>query len=520
MLKDRVVDLAYYLDTSATYQRRKRFFYDILENENNKYKKYLDIFMIALIFISVGVLIREVKYHVNDYLLFFSNYIISVIFFIEYILRLWVNSSMSKIIVERAEYDSFLLQDINLSKALKQVLLVKLRYILSPQAIIDLLAIMPFFHEFRLLRIFILFRVFKLFRYAKSVQMLASVLAVKKFEFLTLAIFASVVIFISSVLIYVMEANKAGSEITSMYKAFYWAIVTISTVGYGDITPISEEGRFVAVLVITSGVAVLAFTTSLFVSAFTEKLDEIKEIKTVENISKIPDLYLICGYSGVASTVAKKLRKSGNKIVVIDKDETNIAQAIKEGFTGLHYDTGSVESYKKLNLKFDRQVKCILCLYENDIENVYAALTIRSMDKNVEILSLLMNDTNRKKLEFAGINRSVYPQEMIGLMTKELVGLPVAFEVIHELRSEHTNVNIDEIGITQRIVENFVFVSELENKRYRVVLLGIYKTGKGRFYFNPPDDTLLEVGDYLLVIGYSIFIKEFEKYLHTRLRDE
>ena len=520
MLKDIVLDIAYYLDTSSTYQKRKRFYYDILENDKNKYKKYIDIFMITLIFISVAVLLREVKYHVEDMLIFFTNYIISSFFFVEYMLRLWVNSSISKIIVKRAEYDSFLLRDVQLSKALKEAFLVKFHYMTSPQAIIDLLAIMPFFHELRLLRIFILFRVFKLFRYAKSIQILTSILAIKKFEFLTLAMFAFVVIFISSVLIYIMEANQANSQINSLYRAVYWAVVTISTVGYGDITPVSSEGRFVAMLVISAGVAVLAFTTSLFVSAFTEKLDEIKEIKTVEDIAKIKKLYLICGYSDVASTVAKKLNRAGNKIIILDKCETAVARAIKDGFIALDYDTGSVDSYKKINVNLDKQVKHILCLSEDDVENVYAALTIRSLSKNVEILSLLINDTNRKKLEFAGINKIVYPQELVGLITKELVGIPVAFEVIHELRSEHTNVKIDELGITQRIVDNFATVSELDNKNYRIVLLGIYKTNKDRFYFNPLDDTLLEVGDYLLVIGYSVFIREFEKYLHTKVRSE
>jgi len=520
MFKDIVLDIAYHLDTSSTYQKRKRFFYDILENDKNRYKKFIDIFMIILIFISVAVLIREVKYHVDDFLLFFSNYIVSFFFLVEYILRLWVNSSVSKIIVQRAEYDSFLLRDIQLSKALKEAFLVKFHYMTSPQAIIDFLAIMPFFHELRVLRVFILFRVFKLFRYAKSVQMLTSILATKKFEFLTLAIFAFVVIIISSVLIYVMEANQPGSQIDSLYKAFYWAIVTISTVGYGDIIPVSDEGRFVAVLVIGSGVAVLAFTTSLFVSAFTEQLDEIKEIKTVEGIAKIPKLYLICGYSDVASTVAKKLSKAGNKIIILDKSESVVAKAIQDGFVALAYDPGSVESYKKINLNLEKQVKHILCLSEDDVENVYAALTIRSLSKSVAILSLLINDKNRKKLEFAGINNIVYPQELIGLVTKELVGIPVAFEVIHELRSERANVKIDELGITQRIVDNFATVSELDNQNYRIVLLGIYKTSKERFYFNPLDDTVLEVGDYLLVIGYSMFIREFEKYLHTKVRSE
>jgi len=519
MLRRLIVDAAYFINTSKKYQVKKRFFYNLLENDKYKYKKYIDILMISLIFISVAVLIREVKFHVNDYLLFFSNYVISIIFFIEYMLRLWVSSSVSKIIVKRAEHDSFLSKKVNLLTAFREIAHVKIKYILSVRAIIDLLAILPFFHELRLLRIFILFRVFKLFRYAKSFQTLAGVLASKKFEFITLAMFSSIVIFVASVLIYVMEANNPSSPINTLFDAVYWSIVTISTVGYGDVTPITSEGRVVAMLVITAGIAVLAFTTSLVVSAFTEKLDEIREVKTVEDISKLKNFYLLCGYENVARELAKKLVKHKKKIIVLDSNIKKVNLAKKDGFSALHYDPGSVESYSKLNIDISKQVKAILCLRESDVDNVYTALTVRSITKEVFILSLLMNDSNRKKLKFAGINTLVYPQELVGLMTKEFVGKPVAFEVIHQLRSEHSNVNIDEIAVTDRIVENFSRVGELGNKNYRVIVLGIYKSDKDRFFFNPIDSTLLESGDYIVAIGYKIFIKEFERHLHTRVLD-
>lgn len=521
MIKKLIIDAAYHLNTSKTYQARKLFFYNLLENNSYKYKKYVDLLMITLIFISVAVLIREVKHHVNDYLLFFSNYIISIIFFIEYMLRLWVSSSISKIIVSRAEHDTFLSRDIKLSKAFKKIIKTKLNYILSINAIIDLLAILPFFHELRLLRIFILFRVFKLFRYAKSFQTLASILATKKFEFFTLSMFASIVIFVSSVLIYVMEGNNENSPINSMFEAIYWSIVTISTVGYGDITPVTTEGRFVAMLVIITGIAVLAFTTSLVVSAFTEKLDEIKEIKTIEDISKLQKIYLVCGYEHVAKEVVRKLLKNEeNHIIVIDKDFARVEEAKKDGLRALNYDSGSLESYKKLNIDFKKQLTSVLCLYENDVDNVYTALTLRSIDKEVKILSLLIDNANRKKLKFAGIDTLVCPQELIGLITRELVGKPVAFEVIHELRSENANVKIDEIAVTQRIADNFSSVGELGNKEYRVVVLGLYSNEKKRFYFNPLNNTFLEVGDYILVIGYRVFINEFKKYLHTRVKND
>lgn len=513
MLKRLILSAAYYLQTSKSYQASKLFTYNILENDKNKYKKYIDILMITLIFISVGVLVREVKHPVNDLLLFFSTYVISIIFFIEYMLRLWVSSSVSKTVVTQAEHDTFLSRDIKLLSALQNALKEKVRYILSVRAIIDLLAILPFFHELRLLRTFILFRIFKLFRYAKSFQTLSGVLATKKFEFFTLIMFASIVIFISSVLIYVMEANNPASPVNTLFDAVYWSIVTISTVGYGDVTPVTDEGRVVAMVVIVSGIAVLAFTTSLIVSAFTERLDEVKEIRNIEDIAKLEDYYLICGYESVAKELARKLQKSKHKIIVLDLDASRVDMARSDGLLALNYATGSIESYKKLNIDIKKQVKSVLCLYEDDVENVYTALTIRSLDKDVFILSLLMKDANRKKLEFVGINHILYPQELVGLKAKELVGKPAAFEVIHELRSEYTNVNVDEIMLTSHIVENFATVGSLHNTKFRVIVLGVFKGKSDKFYFNPLDDTFLENGDYLLVIGYSIFIKEFEKSL-------
>ena len=517
MLKRLVVDFAFYLNRSESYQKTKRFFYNFLENDNYKYKKYFDIFMIILIFLSVAVLIREVKSHVNDFWLYFNNFVVSFIFLIEYVLRLWVSSSITEIIIKNNEHDDMLSREFNLSYTIYEIIKTKLKYIISPRAIIDLLAIVPFFHQLRLLRIFILFRVFKLFRYARSFQTFISVLATKKFEFFTLMMFSGIVIFVSSVLIYVMEANNPSSPIDTLYEAFYWSIVTISTVGYGDITPATDAGRFVAIVVIISGIAVLAFTTSIVVSAFDEKLDEIRETKTVDDISKTKQLYIICGYENVAQEVAKQLLKNFS-VVVLDEDSSRIAQAQQDGLVALNYDPGIIESYKRLRINMDTQVKAVLCLRESDVENVYTALTVRSINKDVFILSLLKNDIHRNKLSFAGVNEILYAKELVGMIAKEFIGKPVAFEFIHTLRSDYTNVNIEEIMMTQRMLENFATVGELDNKKFRLILLGVYKQEHKRFFFNPIDDTILEHGDYLVVIGNSVFVKEFEKYLHKKIR--
>ena len=511
-----IINFAYFLNSSVKYQKKKRFFYNLLENDEYKYKKYFDIFMIFLIFSSVSILIYEVKRDVHDLLNLFNSYVISFIFLVEYLLRFWVSSSISRVVINQDEYCDLLDRDFDTQYVLKRVLKDKMEYVLSAKAIIDFFAIMPFFHELRLLRIFILFRVFKLFRYAKSFQTFSSVLATKKFEFFTLGMFASMIIIVSSVLIYVMEANNPNSPINTLYQAFYWSIVTISTVGYGDVVAVSHEGQFVAVVVILAGIAVLAFTTSLFVSAFTEKIEDIKESKTIQDISKIKNVYILCGYGNIAKEVAKKLKKAHFHIVIIDKKNKHIQRAKKDGFMALNYDPGSVDSYKKLNINISTHVKAILCLEEDDISNVYTTLTVRSIDKDVFIISLLINSANRKKLLYSGVNELLYDKEFVGLVAREYVGQPVAFEAIHEIRSENSSIRIGEITVTERISKNVSIVGELENIKYRVVLLGIYKKSSTRFLFNPINSTILEAGDILLVMGNYMFVREFTKFLSKK----
>jgi voltage-gated potassium channel len=330
--------------------------------------------------------------------------------------------------------------------------------------------------------------------------------------------FTSIVVFVSSVLVYVMEANNPDSPINTLFDALYWSIVTISTVGYGDVTAVTVEGRTVAIFVIIAGVSVLAFTTSIVVSAFTEKLDEIREIKTVDDIRKLKHFYLICGYEGVAQEVAAKLKNQKVKIIVLDESEQRIANAKKDGIVALNYDPGNIESYRKIGVDLNTQVKAILCLRESDVENVYTTLTVRSISKKVNMISLLMDESNRKKLEFAGVNEILYPKGLVGMISKELIGRPVAFEVIHALRNDYYGVSVEEILVDSRIHENIIYLNELNSVSFKIVMLGIYKKDKKRFFFNPLENTLLESGDYLLVIGNSAFIKEFEKYLHKKIR--
>jgi hypothetical protein len=116
-------------------------------------------------------------------------------------------------------------------------------------ALIEDFAVSVFIVEY-LLRIFLLFRLFKLFRYTRSAGSMASILAEKRFEFYTLALFMSFVLLASSSAIYLFEGDLPGGKFDSFFDAVYWSMITLSTVVYGDITLQTSEGRVIAMALI------------------------------------------------------------------------------------------------------------------------------------------------------------------------------------------------------------------------------------------------------------------------------
>lgn len=516
MLGRWIVAFAFLLHSSTVYRTAKNATYNLLENSNYPYKKYFDFMMIALIMLSVYILIRQVKYEMSLSWLFFNNYIISLIFLIEYLLRLWIYSDSTKVIIDQYEHDLFLHRPFSFTQSLKTILKHKLEFVLSPAAMVDLLAIMPFFHEFRLLRVFILFRVLKLFRYAKSLRRLISILASKKFELLTLALFAIIIIIVSSVLIYVMEAQNPMSKINTLFDAVYWSVVTIFTVGYGDFVPVTHEGRVVAMVIIVSGIAVISFATSIIVSAFTEKLDEIKEEKLIDDVSKLETFYLICGYSPLTHEVIHRLKKIFKHIVILEKDPAKAKEAQSEGFIVLNADPSSLHTYHTTNIQFEEQVIAVILLGDSDVANVYTALTIRELNKKIPLYSILHHHDNRKKLSLAGIDEMVNPHHLVGLMSRRISHQPIAFDVIHALRLGHGGTVIEEIildgGMSKRFFE--LLVHPLFHQR--LSMLGIYQNSTQTFAFNPQPGYEIQAGDVAIVVANKALSGEFRDLLHRK----
>ncbi|MDH5465457.1 MAG: NAD-binding protein [Thiovulaceae bacterium] len=499
MLSRLLVKFALYLSKSPRYKSLKKFFRDLIENTHKPYKKYFDIFMIFVVISSILLLIQEVNHVLPDWLLFYNYEIVTIIFIVEYILRLWIYNDIHRMIIKEHEKSGFLSTKLKLFSLFGKIIAKKFEYIRSPAAIIDLLAILPSYRPLRVLRVFLLFRVIKLLRYTKSIQSFLGVIYSKKFELITLLVFLGFVVFISAVLIYVFEGNGVNENINDFFEAVYWAFVTISTVGYGDISPVTLEGRTVSLLVIIAGIGILSFATSIIVSAFTEKLDEMKAERTFQEAENLENFYLICGYSTMAQMVAKRLSKKNFDVVVIDNNKERSRQASLDGFVSIYGDATKLHTYHEMNVSKVERIIGALCLISDEVQNVFITLTLQSISPKIQIFARAQSRHLIKKLKLAGADHVVYAYESIGQMAKEYVGQPIAFDAINMMVAGQDETTIGEVTLYEHDTPVGKRLDEIDFFALRLILLGVKK--KDDFIFNPQKDYVFQPYDTLIILG-------------------
>lgn len=250
----------------VSYRRRT---YEVLDIAlaGDKLSRFVDIGLIALILLSVISIVLESVESVNSiyHKHFFWFEVISIsIFTFEYLLRVW--SSVE-----------------NPIKSLKNISNTKIRisYFFSFSAIIDLLAILPFYcmmfglfgnADMRFLRAFRLLRIFKLTRYSGAFDVLTIVFKENIRAFGAAFFILMVVMLLAASGMYYFEHESQPQAFSSILASMWWAFATLTTVGYGDIIPVTPAGKSFGALITVIGVAMVALPTAILASSFSEQL--------------------------------------------------------------------------------------------------------------------------------------------------------------------------------------------------------------------------------------------------------
>lgn len=320
------------------------------------------------------------------------------------------------------------------------------------------------------------------------------------------------------ILLFLWVIGTVGYVIIDNYNwfdAFYMTVITVATVGYGEVQPLSHAGKtFTAFLIITSfgtfAYAVSSITKFVFDGEFNEFY---KNQKLNASIEKLSDHIIICGYGRNGRQAAQVLKKHNQRFVVIESNAV-ITNSLNHKHSDLVIfgDGTQDEILLKAGIL---NAKALITTLPVDADNVFIVLTARNLNKKLTIISRASEDNSDTKLKIAGANNVIMPDKVGGAHMASLVMKPDVIEFIDTITSERgNNISLEEISFTEMpaaLRDKTLKDLEIRNKS-GANIIG-YKTAEGEYIVNPSADTRIITNSKLFVLGTSDQIEKLKQLL-------
>jgi voltage-gated potassium channel len=285
------------------------------------------------------------------------------------------------------------------------------------------------------------------------------------------------------------------------FEAFYMTMITISTVGYAEILPLSPAGRALTIIIIILGITVGAYTIGLLVKAFIEGelLKMFGRIKVQKQISEIKDHFIVCGFGRIGRIISKELAADDIDFVVIEQDPAIIEQIESKNYLFLEMDATSEEALLKAGIM---KANGIVTALRSDANNVFITLTAKGLRPDIYILARASHENNEDKLARAGASRVVSPHLIGGRRMAQVLKRPTVVDFIDiATMGSSLGLMMEEatVGNGSGLTGKNLVDSNLR-KNFGVIIVAIKKMD-GNMIFNPMPSETLEAGDVIVVIG-------------------
>lgn len=285
-------------------------------------------------------------------------------------------------------------------------------------------------------------------------------------------------------------------------EAFYQTVLTISTVGFKEVHPLSDQGMlFTAFLIIgsfgTFAYAVTSITTYLVGGEYRQYFREYKELKEVEGLA---GHVIICGYGRVGLQASKQLELHNEKYLIIEQDPIIVNRLQDEKISYVSGDSTQDEVLLKAGVK---RAKALITTLPSDADNLFTVLTAREICPTLTLISRASTSTSVKKLKIAGADNVIMPDTVGGAHMASLVVTPDVVEFLDEISIEGKNeVNLEEICFAD-LPEDFQMktIGDLDGAFSTGCNIIGFRKPSGEYIINPPDETELTVNSKLFVLG-------------------
>jgi len=296
----------------------------------------------------------------------------------------------------------------------------------------------------------------------------------------------------------------------SPWDAFYMTVITITTVGYREIHPMSRAGEVFTVVILFSGVGTFFYAFTLFMALLAEGhfVERRLQRKHVRMLEELRDHFILCGFGRMGEIIAHEFSRQQVPFVVIDRHSERMQAALERGFLAVEADASNEDTLRRVRI--DR-ARGFIAAVGTDAENVYAVLSARLLRPDVFIIGRAETDDARTKLRRAGADRVISPYHIGGQQLAQTALRPAVVDFVQlATTSENLELNMEQVHIgAGSPLDGRSLIEAGLRQRFGVVVVGI-RRADGQMDFNPPPEMTMRAGDDLVVLGRADNLRELE----------
>jgi voltage-gated potassium channel len=322
------------------------------------------------------------------------------------------------------------------------------------------------------------------------------------------------IVLVFAVIITVGGVGYALIEGWEWVDAFYMAIITVTTVGFGEIHPLTPAGRLFTSILIILGVGGITYSfTALTNYMIAGELGSVLEdFRMKRQIESSQGHYIVCGFGRVGRQVCARLRQEGRPLVVVDSDEGSVRRARVLGYPVARGDAGDDEVLSKAGIQ---RARGLVAAVESDAANLYVVLTARTLNKDVFIVARADSEDSVEKLELAGADRVLSPYSLGGRLIAQTLLRPDVVDFLETVmydESLHLFLEDMTVGPGCHLADYSVGEARVREKT-GANILGL-KRGDD-IIISPESATKLQPGDVLVALGTRQQLQSLADLVHS-----
>ena len=293
--------------------------------------------------------------------------------------------------------------------------------------------------------------------------------------------------------------------------SLYMTVITLTTVGYGEVHETTSSGRIFTMILIGAGVGIILYMAGSIAQVMVEgQLREVLGRRKLEHkIKQLKDHYIICGYGRIGTTLCEELASKSIIFIIIEKDLTRIQSVEERGYLYIHGEATDENLLVKAGIE---RAKGLISVLGSDADNVFVTLTARDLNPNISIIARAAEEGSDRKLLKAGADRVVSPYSTGARKIAQAILRPTVcdfMELAVHGRSLEFRMEEIPVGEGSSLIDVTLQESEIR-QNLDVIIIGI-KRFADEMIFNPSAQTKIMNRDTLIVLGDIQSLKKLEE---------